>query len=122
MDDIEKIKDIFKTIVALILEYNNVYITRFTEITDIMISNFQDYSKHILDINSQFSNYQLRPDYDQDPMYIERIEQQERELAEKRKMVEDLRSSADFALGQTKLDMDKLNTLLEDLNYLIDDL
>jgi len=118
----EKIQNLFKNIITVILEYNKVHINRFSEITELMFSNHNNLSKHILDINSQLSNYQLRPNYDKDPEYIERIEQQKRALEEEKNKLKNLKNNSEFVVGQTRLDMDKLNSLLEDINFLIEDL
>ena len=122
MNEKEKIQNIFKNIIMLILEYNKVNINKFSEITEQIFSNYNNLSKHILDINSQLSNYQLRPNYDQDPEYIKRINQLKREIEEAKKKSQALKDNFEFTVGQTQLDMDKLDSLLEDLNFMIEDL
>jgi len=118
----ERIKSIFKNIITLILEYQKVNSNMFSKINEQISTNFSNFSKHILDLNTQLSNYQLRPNYDQDPEYIERINQQRKDLEKEKNKTKTLKDKFEFVIGQTKLDIDKLNSLIEDLNFMIEDL
>ena len=118
----EKIQNLFKNILSLILKYNNVYVNRLSDITEQMFSNHTKLLKNIMDINSQLSNYQLRANFDKHPEYLERIEQMEKALEEERNKTKQLENNYEFAVGQTKLNMDKINSLLEDIDFMIEDL
>lgn len=117
-----KIQSIFKNFIALIVEYQNVNINMFSKISEQIYTNFSNFSKHILDLNAQFSNYQLRPDYNQDPEYIERIDRYRKDLEKEKNKTKTLKNNFEFVIGQTKLDTDKFNSLIEDLNFMIEDL
>ncbi len=117
-----KIQSIFKNIIALILEYQKVNNNMFSKISEQIYTNSSNFSKHILDLNTQLSNYQLRPDYNQDPKYIERIDRHRKDLEKEKNKTKTLKNNFKFVIGQTKLDTDKLNSLIEDLNFMIEDL
>lgn len=122
MNQKEKIQEIFRNNLTLILEYNKINHENFSKFSEQTLDNFININKEILNINSQFSNYQLRPDYDKDPEYLERIKQQEKDLVLKRKELNELKENFEFNIGQTKLDANKLDSLLKEINFLIDDL
>ena len=117
-----KIQSIFKNIIALILEFQKINNNRFSKISEQIYSNFNNFSKYILDLNAQLSNYQLRPDYNQDPEYIERIDRYRKDLEKEKNKTKTLKNNFEFVIGQTKLDTDKLNSLIEDLTFMIKDL
>ena len=66
----ETLKPIFKNLIEIILEYQKFNLKMVSENTELISTNSNNLSKHILDLNAQLSNYQLRPDYDQDPEYV----------------------------------------------------
>ncbi|HDZ17075.1 hypothetical protein LCGC14_1197100 [marine sediment metagenome] len=66
----ETLKPIFKNLIEIILEYQKFNLKMVSENTELISTNNNNLSKHILDLNAQLSNYQLRPDYDQDPEYV----------------------------------------------------
>lgn len=118
----EKIQNIFRSIIKLILEYNETILSQISKNTELFESNFKNLANHILDINAQFSSYQLRSNYDKDPEYIKRIERQKRDLELIKTKTKELKDRSKFLLGQTILNTEKLNTLLEDINFTINDL
>ncbi len=118
----EKIQNIFRNILMLIFENNKVIINKFSKINKLIHSNYTFLSKRISGMNSQFSSYQLRPNYDKDPEYIEGIKQLMNNIEESKNKLKELEENSEFLIGQTKLDIDKLSSLINDIMFMIDDL
>ena len=122
MIDKDKLQAIFRTFISLILEYQDVNYRLISQMSEKLVTNHSIFLNNIINLNKQFSNYQLRPNYDQDQEYIERINLQKQELEKQKIITKRLKKDFEFVVGQTKLDMDKLNEIIEDLKFMIVDL
>lgn len=121
MIDKEKIQNILKNIVALIMENNDLYFKSLRQINKQFHSNYETLSANISDIYYNFTNYQLKTDLDTDQL-LKLKETKERKFEEEIRKLKEVEDQFEFLVGQSKLDTEKRNSLIKDIIFMIEDL
>lgn len=117
----EKIKEIFRNIIALILKSNEINLEEIIDLYKRLNGKINILSDFIIEINNRFSFYEIRNDLDFE--VINKKGENSRKIFDKEMQeLEILKSKLEFNLSEITLNYKEIHELIEEIKLLIDEL
>lgn len=119
--DKEKVKEIFGSIIKLILNYNEANMDYYQNLNEILGTNIKEIYKHLIDLNNRFSDYKIRSDIDLE-VKSKIVNLLRDELQKQKEKTDKIESEFKFNVSENLLKIGDINDLLEDIWHLIKEL